>query len=132
MPAKLVVIVGQFSDRGVKSVNQDFHGFRIPDDNLLQTKGIAIAIADGISSSEYGKEASNACVTGFLEDYFSTPETWSVKKSAQQVLTALNNWLYRQGNNKTEEHRGRVTTFSAVVLKSTTAHLFHVGDSRIY
>jgi len=132
MPAKLVVIVGQFSDRGVKSVNQDFHGFRIPDDNLLQTKGIAIAIADGISSSEYGKEASNACITGFLEDYFSTPETWSVKKSAQQVLTALNSWLYRQGENRDEPHRGRVSTLSVLVLKSTTAHVIHIGDSRIY
>ena len=25
-----------------------------------------------------------------------------------------------------------VTTFSGLVLKSTTAHIFHVGDSRIY
>ncbi|HIQ15036.1 MAG TPA: bifunctional protein-serine/threonine kinase/phosphatase, partial [Leucothrix sp.] len=28
--------------------------------------------------------------------------------------------------------KGMVTTFSAVVIKSQTAHLFHVGDSRIY
>ncbi len=25
-----------------------------------------------------------------------------------------------------------VTTFSAIVFKSTTAHIFHIGDSRIY
>ena len=132
MPSRLHASVGYYSDPGKKSANQDFYGFTIPEQGLLRTKGIAAAVADGISSSEYGQEASHACVIGFLEDYFSTPETWSVKKSALQVLTALNNWLYRQGNNKTEEHRGRVTTFSAVVLKSTTAHLFHVGDSRIY
>ena len=132
MHARLQAIVGRYSDKGRKASNQDFHGFRIPEESLLRTKGIAAAIADGISSSEYGKEASNACVIGFLEDYFSTPETWSVKKSALQVLTTLNNWLYRHGRNEYEQHHGRVTTFSAVILKSTTAHVIHVGDSRIY
>jgi hypothetical protein len=28
--------------------------------------------------------------------------------------------------------RGMVTTFTGLVIKSTTAHLFHVGDSRLY
>ena len=31
-----------------------------------------------------------------------------------------------------DKDRGYVCTFSALVIKSTTAHLFHVGDSRIY
>ena len=132
MPGKLQINIGQYSGKGRKDSNQDCHGFKIPDESLLKTKGIAVAIADGISSSEYGKEASHACVTGFLEDYFSTPETWSVNKSVLQVLTALNSWLYRQGKNKYEQHHGRVSTLSAIVLKSTTAHVIHVGDSRIY
>lgn len=132
MPKKLKIVAGEYSDKGVKAVNQDCCGIKIPEDNLLETKGIAIAIADGISSSEYSKEASHACIFGFLSDYFSTPETWSVKKSVTQVLTALNSWLYSQGKNETYRHRGHVTTLSALVLKSTTAHFIHVGDSRIY
>ncbi|MEE9552404.1 MAG: bifunctional protein-serine/threonine kinase/phosphatase, partial [Gammaproteobacteria bacterium] len=76
--------------------------------------------------------ASNACVNGFITDYFSTPETWSVKKSAQQVLTALNSWLYNQGKNEINRHRGHVSTLSALILKSTTSHVIHIGDSRIY
>lgn len=132
MPSKLEVTVGQFSDKGRKPTNQDFCAVKVPDDNLIKTKGIAIAIADGISSSEHSKEASNSCVSGFLADYFSTPETWSVQKSAQQVLTALNTWLYSQGKTETNRHRGHVTTLSALILKSTTCHLIHVGDSRIY
>jgi serine/threonine protein phosphatase PrpC len=132
MTAQLKVTVGQYSDKGSKPTNQDCCGVEIPDENLRETKGIAIAIADGISSSEHSKEASGACVTGFIADYFSTPETWSVKKSAQQVLTALNSWLYNQGKDELNRHKGHVTTLSALILKSTTCHVIHIGDSRIY
>jgi len=129
---KLEVRIGQYSDKGSKATNQDFYGAMLPQQPLLDTKGIAIAIADGISSSEHGHVASESCVTGLLEDYFCTPETWSVKKSVEQVLTALNTWLYSQGRHELNHHRGLVTTLSAMVLKSATAHLIHVGDSRIY
>lgn len=132
MPNRLKISDGQFSAKGRKEINQDFHGVMLPEGNLLKTKGIAIAIADGISSSEFGGEASEACVTGFLADYFSTPDSWSVIKSVRQILTALNSWLYSQGHQQHDPHRGRVCTLSALVLKSTTAHLVHIGDSRIY
>ena len=130
--SNLQISIGNFSDRGIKPSNQDNQGIRIGEGPLLHTKGIAAAIADGVSSSEHGAEASYACVLGLLEDYFSTPETWSVKKSVQQVCTALNGWLDRQGDAAGAIHRGRVSTLSAVVFKSTTAHIFHIGDSRIY
>ena len=132
MPAQLEVSIGQFSDKGLKDANQDFHGLRLPPVRLRKTKGIAAAIADGVSSSDKGAEAAEACVTGFLEDYLSTPESWSVKQSVERVLAALNTWLYVQGGNGRDPQRGRVSTLSALVLKSTTAHVIHVGDSRIY
>ncbi len=132
MPAQLEVSVGQFSERGLKPSNQDFHGLRLPPERLLKSKGIAAAIADGVSSSDKGAEAAEACVTGFLEDYLCTPESWSVKQSAERVLAALNTWLYVQGGNGRDPQRGRVSTLSILVLKSTTAHVIHVGDSRIY
>lgn len=129
---KLKVSAGAFSAAGVKTTNQDYCGFHVSEDSLCRTKGVAAVIADGISSSEHGQEASQACVTGFLADYFSTPETWSVKKSGRQILTALNGWLYMQGKNREAAHRGHVSTLSAIIVKSATAHLFHIGDSRIY
>ncbi len=132
MATELLVSTGQCSDAGRRPRNEDFHGIHVPGGEQLRTKGIAAAIADGVSSCESGQEASGACVVGFLEDYFSTPESWSVQKSAQKVLTALNAWLYSQGQRYRDSGRGLLTTFSAVILKSTTAHLFHVGDSRVY
>ncbi len=127
---QLSITIGQCSDKGPKERNEDFYGALVPDDESLETKGIACAIADGMGSCEYAAEASEQCVKSFINDYYSTPETWAVKKSAGKVLTAINNWLLSQSKN--DVVRGMVTTFSALVFKSTTAHIFHVGDSRIY
>ncbi|MEZ5541325.1 MAG: bifunctional protein-serine/threonine kinase/phosphatase [Pseudomonadota bacterium] len=135
MSSTLTVSVGQYSDRGRKAVNQDYHGIHIPPEPLLGTKGIAVALADGISSSEVSQIASQTAVNGFLADYFCTSEAWSVKQSAQRVLRATNSWLHaqtRQSRYRYDRDKGYVCTFSALILKSATAYLFHVGDTRIY
>ncbi|MGV3742347.1 MAG: protein kinase domain-containing protein [Burkholderiaceae bacterium] len=132
---QLTISIGQFSDKGCKDIHQDFHGAYIAKDAQLATKGIAIAIADGISSSDVSQIASQTAVTNFLEDYYCTPEAWSVKTSAERVLSAVNSWLFsqtRQSEGRFDKDRGYVCTMSALVLKSTTAHVFHVGDTRIY
>ncbi len=135
MAAALSISVGQYSSPGAKKTNQDFYGVSIPAPPLLLTKGIAVALADGISSSSVSHIASEASVRGFLADYFCTSEAWTVKKSAHQVLAATNSWLYAQSRKsqfRFDLNKGYVCTFSALIFKSTTAHLFHVGDSRIY
>jgi serine/threonine protein phosphatase PrpC len=135
MSNQLTISVGQYSDKGRKETNQDFHGVYVPKEPQLSSKGIAIALADGISSSDVSQIASQAAVTGFLEDYYCTTDAWSVKKSVQRVLLASNSWLYsqtRQSRYSYDKDRGYVCTLSAMVLKSTTAHIFHVGDTRIY
>ncbi|SFT86465.1 bifunctional protein-serine/threonine kinase/phosphatase [Pseudomonas marincola] len=135
MASQLKVTVGQHSDKGRKAANQDFHGVYIPQEPQLTAKGIAIALADGISSSAVSHIASESAVGSFLGDYFCTSDAWSVKKSAQRVLMATNSWLYaqtRQSQFRYDLDRGYVCTLSAMVIKSTTAHIFHAGDTRIY
>lgn len=132
MSKHATIHAGQCSIAGVKASNEDSCGLRIPDGELLFDKGLAAVIADGMSGSEAGREAAESCVSGFLSDYFSTPESWSVETSGAKVLTALNRWLYAQGQQRYGSARGMVTTFSALVIKSATAYLFHVGDTRIY
>ena len=135
MASQLSVSVGQYSDMGRKEAQQDFHGLYLPREPQLSSKGIAIAIADGISSSAVSHIASEFAVTSFLEDYYCTSEAWSVKKSVQRVLTATNSWLHTQSQqspHRYDKDKGYVCTFSALVLKSTTAHIFHTGDTRIY
>ena len=135
MGRHLKIAVGQYSDKGRKEQNQDFHGVCLPREPQLSAKGVAVALADGISSSQVSQEAAQSAVTGFLEDYYCTSDAWSVKKSGEQVLTATNNWLHaqtQQSQHRYDRERGYVCTFSGLVIKSTTAHLFHVGDARIY
>jgi serine/threonine protein kinase/serine/threonine protein phosphatase PrpC len=130
--SQLAVSVGQHSTEGRKQANEDFYGVLAPKEPLRTTKGIAAVIADGVSGSAAGRDASEACVKSFLSDYFSTPESWTVRTSVQKVLAALNRWLYGQGVDVYGDDHGLVSTLSAVVLKSTTAHLFHIGDTRVY
>ena len=128
----LDLTAGQATDKGLRSANEDCMGLRIPEGSARTLKGVASVIADGVSSAEAGREAAEVCVQNFLSDYYGTPDSWTVSHSAQVVLTALNRWLYAKSHGTHEAHRGYVSTFSAVVFKSRTAHLFHVGDTRIY
>ena len=131
----LAISIGQHSDKGRKETNQDFHGVLVPTAALLGSKGIAVALADGISSSSVGHLAAQLAVKSFLTDYYCTSEAWSVKTSAQRVIAAANAWLHAQTRRQigTEDmDLGYVCTLSVIVLKSTTAHIFHVGDTRVY
>ena len=135
MGRHLQVALGQYSDKGRKAQNQDFHGASMPREPQLSAKGIVVALDEGISSSQVSQEAAQSAVTGFLEDYYCTADAWSVKKSGEHVLTATNSWLHsqtQQSQHRYDRERGYVCTFSGLVIKSTTAHLFHIGDARIY
>ncbi|HET8708137.1 MAG TPA: protein phosphatase 2C domain-containing protein, partial [Pseudomonadales bacterium] len=125
--------VGQASQSGVKAVNEDCIGIRVPEqDSLRLTKGVALAIADGVSAASEGRQAAQICVQGLLADYFSTPESWTVKHAIHKVFTALNRWLYAKNQSAFADATGYLTTLSCMVIKSNTAHIFNVGDTRIY
>ncbi|MBN9669257.1 bifunctional protein-serine/threonine kinase/phosphatase [Labrenzia aggregata] len=126
------VQLGQHSSAGVKTENQDFHGALVPDAQALVHKGIAIALADGISSSDVAHIASEIAVKSFLTDYYCTSDAWSVRTAASKVIQSTNSWLFSQSKNIASRDRGYITTFSGLVLKGRQGHLFHVGDSRIW
>lgn len=135
MKNNLTIKFGSYTSSGIKTLNQDFNDIKIPTPNLLNTKGIVFSMADGISSSDVSQEASEICVKSFIEDYYCTSEAWSVKNSASKVIKANNFWLYSK-NKENQYHldkdKGYVCTFTNLILKSTTAHIFHIGDIRIY
>ena len=118
--AKLDITYGGASLAGRRTANEDAFAAAPPD----RLKGAVAVIADGLSSFERAAKASQTAVTEFIDEYLATPETWTVKASAARVLNALNRWLCH--------HDGMATTVSAVVAKGRTAHIFHVGDSRVY
>ena len=131
LESALNVTIGQCSKAGIKPNNEDAIGVRAPSGNTLINKGIVAAIADGVSAAEKGKEASHTAIRSFLNDYYSTHDTWSIQTSGLKVLTSLNQWLFNQGQNFQHAEQGFITTFSAIIFKSASAYLFHVGDCRI-
>jgi serine/threonine protein phosphatase PrpC len=132
MSHPLVVTFGGASQPGVKPINQDAFAATSPSGSELEFKGVAAAIADGVSSCEDSHIASQTAVTSFISDYLSTSPSWSVSTSASKVLTSLNRWLYQENQSRSGHTDSMLTTFSSVIIKSTTLHCFHVGDSRIY
>lgn len=134
MKRTLTVTIGQHSERGRKDENQDFHGALVPEGSTLRLKGVAAVVADGISSSALGALASETAVKSFLSDYYATPDSWTVRNAAKRVLAATNSWLHAETRRATgpgESDHGCVTTLTALVLRSRTAHVFHCGDSRL-
>lgn len=133
---RLRLRLAQYTQRGQHARNQDCHGACVPRDAVLQAKGAALAIADGIGSSTVSHMASEIAVRSVLEDYFSTPESWLVKKSAGRVVAASNAWLHAQsrmaGHTGALRDQDCACTLSMLILKSCTAHVFHVGDARVY
>lgn len=135
MLSRLQISVGQCSVAGRKAQNQDYSAFCLPKEPQLALKGAALALADGIGSSPVSQVASATAVNSFLNDYFCTPEAWSVRHAAECVLSAINSWLHsqtRRSEYRFDRDRGYVCTFSALIVKARTLHLLHIGDSRIY
>lgn len=135
---KLSIALGQFSTAGVKPENQDFYGALQPQGPDLVTKGIAVAIADGISTSWRGGEAAEIAVKTFLTDYYSTSDGWPARRSGETVIRAANSWMHGQNaqfrpreEGADREAAGLICTLSAIVLKGRTGHIFHVGDGRV-
>ena len=138
MRPSLQVSLGQHSLAGPShdgGPNQDCHGALLPTGHVLASKGIALAVADGISSSRVSQEASQTAVAAFLADYYATSDAWSVRRAAQRVISATNAWLHGQtmrSDARFDKDRGHVCTFSALILKGRELHLLHVGDARLY
>jgi len=129
--AKLQVFLGGYSSAGIKATNEDAFASLVPKDAELTAKGVVAVIADGVSSASKAADAAQLSVTQFINDYYATPQTWSTQKSASKVLSSLNQWLYAQTDAVSGYTLQWLTTFSALIVKSSTGYIFHVGDTRI-
>lgn len=136
--AVLEAVIGGTSKSGHKPKNQDAFAALQPDPIECEAKGIAIAIADGVSSASHAAQAAQLSVTQFIQEYYATAASWSTEKSAAKVLKSLNQWLFTQGSktneNNVEDERNTqqwLSTFTALIIKSCRAYIFHVGDTRV-
>lgn len=118
---------------GIKPENQDAWVAEISSNTSQRLhKGDLLAVADGVSACSEARRASHTAISNFTSDYYSTPDSWTIRHSAAKVLNALNRWLYQQGHQDPREMGSWCTTFTAIIIKSTTAHFIHTGDSRAW
>lgn len=127
----LEISAGSATATGKRKHNEDYWGIVTPEGAELTYRGAVLAVADGVSGSEEGREAAEYCVRGFLADYYATPETWGVSLAIDRVLAGINRWLVAQGTAH-RPHLTMATTLSVLVLRGARYHLGHVGDTRIY
>lgn len=127
----LTVTVGHASLTGPRPQNEDFCGIATPEGSDLELKGVLAAVADGVGGAAHGREASEQTVRGLLSDYYATPGTWSVAKSLDTVVTALNRWLISHAAAR-RELAGMATTLTALALRGNRWYAAHAGDSRLY
>lgn len=127
----LKITLGQSSETGLRDHNEDFFGVTTPTGEQLATKGVLLAVADGVGGNAGGREAAEMTVRGVLSDYYATPDTWEVPFALDKILIAINRWLRAQASSR-RETSGMATTLSALILRGSRYYIAHVGDSRIY
>ncbi len=131
MTHTLRINAAQLSHAGPKDINEDAMALQLPQAHGVGSYTAVAAIADGLSSAEGGRIAAETSVTNFINDFSATSSSWSVKTAGLKVLAALNRWLHGQGQHYHHHHQGCLTTFTALIIRGNTGHVFHVGDSRL-
>jgi protein phosphatase len=112
--------------------NEDCYGIVTPaEEPAAAHRGIAIAIADGVSGAGGGRLASETTVRTMLRDFYATPESWHVSVALDRVLRSINDWLLME-NARHPELEGVVASFSMLLLGGARYCSIHVGDTRIY
>ena len=112
--------------------NEDFHGIVTPrEEKEAQTRGIAVAIADGVSGNGGGRLASETAVKTLLRDFYGAPAIWNITRALDKLLRSINDWLLSE-NARHPEYEGIVTTLTMIVFKGNYYHMAHVGDTRVY
>lgn len=125
----LIVSASQASEIGIKARNDDAVALHLPHGFGRRAITLIAAIADGVSASAHSNQAAAIATRSFCSDFFGTDSQWSVKTAGYRVLESLNRWLHGNSPAQTQDY---LTTFSAVVVQQDTAHIFHVGDSRVW
>ncbi|WP_142850440.1 bifunctional protein-serine/threonine kinase/phosphatase [Telmatospirillum sp. J64-1] len=129
--ADLKVSAGVFSETGRRQRNEDFAASCLGTATERARQGIVAAIADGMGGARGGREAAELMVRGFIDGYYADSATLGVQRSASRILQPLNSWIHTQGRTD-PLLAGMGCTFTALVLRGRTAHVIHVGDTRLY
>jgi serine/threonine protein phosphatase PrpC len=129
--ASLQTRIGFATEAGKRKTNEDYVASLSGDSRPRAVADTVAVIADGMGGGPGGRLAAETTARGFLDAYFSLPETLGVDRAAARALSALNRWVHAQGRQD-RSLENMATTFTALILRGRQAHVVHVGDTRVY
>ena len=119
-------IVGALESlQGGRPENQDFMGFA---DTPL---GFAMVLCDGMGGGPGGRTASNVVVDTVISNLSSYKKGDDIKTAMRQAIAVADNKIAEMTAH-TPELQGMGTTIVILVINKRSAHVAHVGDSRLY
>jgi protein phosphatase len=128
---RLQVSIGHATQGGAGKRNEDYYGIARVDEACARERGLALAVADGVSGDAGGRAAAETTVRSLIGDYYDTTPTWTVARSLDRILRAVNGWLVAE-NLRRPDGEGMVSTLSMLLFKDNFYYLAHVGDTRVY
>ncbi|HEY0682481.1 MAG TPA: protein kinase [Steroidobacter sp.] len=127
----LHVGIGSHTHQGGRPQNEDFSACYVSVQSRQPVIGVVAALADGMGGAKGGRTAAELAVRGFIEGCIGQPITVGVPRISARAADAVNRWIYSMGRSDPNLN-GMACTLSALVLCGRSAHLLHLGDSRIY
>ncbi len=117
--------------------NEDFYALPEPNEKLavqaedIIQKGSLFVLCDGVGGLNAGEVASELTATWILRDYYATEGRNDLPDRLKTVIKAVNDRIYKLAHEH-ENYYGMGTTLVAVLFLNGKAHIFSVGDSRVY
>jgi len=120
------IIVGFAESRvGGRSENQDSYG-------AMQTsRGYLVTVCDGMGGGPGGKTASSIAVNEILAGISEGADDETVVNVIIKAVRRANMAIIEAGNEN-PELKGMGSTATVLLISENSAHVAHVGDSRIY
>jgi protein phosphatase len=128
------------TDKGVRQVNQDFVRAVSETENAagydVEHCGALFAVADGVGGHQAGEVAARMACEGLAQYYADARarEVATRQTVLQEVFAEINRAVFRKSVSA-NEFFGMGTTLTVMVVSDEnggTAHIAHIGDSRIY
>lgn len=110
---------------GGRAENQDSYG-------AMQTsRGFLVTVCDGMGGGPGGKTASSIAVTEILKGINEGAEDETFVNVIIKAVRRANMAIIEAGNNA-PDLKGMGSTATVLLISEESAHVAHVGDSRIY
>lgn len=123
------IIIAHSTDTGLeRKDNEDAIGYVSDERSGLHL----IVIADGLGGAACGQVASQLAVQTVRQSFFSTAGTeFSVNDRLALAIAEANRLIFHRAS-RDRQCRGMGSTCAILALSDETAHVAHVGDSRVY